>query len=193
MSNYIGNTSDRINWDNVIQLCQKQLDQADKNTVTSVIDRSEIKYTDDSKLLDSYRNVIGTWQKAGYNLEEIEWYDYYPGVHFPIKVQNIFSEIVQAKPLRVFISEVWPGKVVPYHWDVEDKESEWLSLYGSLHRYVCCIDKPRYGSVLAFDDYCFYYNNQGDVYEWKNYKDFHSTANAGEYPSYYFHFLGYKE
>lgn len=193
MSEYVGNTGNRIDWDSVIQLCQKQFDQADKNTVTSVVDRSEADASNDSKLLNYYRNLIETWRKAGYNLEEIVWYDYYPGIHFPIEVQNIFSEIVQTKPLRVFISEVWPGKVVPYHWDVEDKEDEWLSLYGNLYRYVCCIDKPRYGSALAFDNYCFYYNNQGDIYKWRNYKDFHSTANAGEHPSYYFHFLGYKE
>jgi hypothetical protein len=118
---------------------------------------------------------------------------YYPGVHFPQSVCDTFSNIVNAKPLRVFISEVFPGKVVPYHWDVEDKEDEWLEQYGNLHRYVCCIDKPRFGSALVFDDYCFYYNRQGDIFKWKDYKDFHSTANAGEYPSYYFHFLGYKE
>lgn len=192
MSVYVGNTGNKIDWDEIIKLCQQQIDSADKNTVISVVDRSEATASHDDKLLGYYRNIIETWKQAGYNLEQIVWYDYYPGVHFPIEVQDIFSEIVQAIPLRVFISEVWPGHMVPYHWDVEDKEEEWLKLNGNLHRYVCCIDKPRYGSVLSFDDNCLYYNDQGDIYKWKNYKDFHSSANAGEFPSYYFHFLGYK-
>lgn len=191
MTQYIGNTADKINWDNIIRLCQDS-DYPDKNTVTSVVDRSEAEASGDSKLLASYRNVIATWQQAGYNLKDIIWYDYYPGQHFPLEVQTIFSEIVQAKPLRVFISEVLPGKIVPYHWDVEDKEDEWLEKYGMLYRYVCCIDKPRPASVMVFDKEVLYFNTQGDIFQWNSYKDYHSAANGGEYPQYYFHFLGYK-
>lgn len=191
MTVYIGNTADKIDWDHVIKLCQDSNDP-DKNTVTSVVDRSEAEALGDSKLLASYRDVIGTWQRAGYNLEDIVWYDYYPGHHFPLEVQTIFSEIIQAKPLRVFISEVMPGKIVPYHWDVEDKEDEWLEKYGMLYRYVCCIDKPRHASVMVFDKEALYFNTQGDIFQWDSYKDYHSAANGGEHPQYYFHFLGYK-
>jgi len=193
MPKFIGNTTGIIDWDAVIALCKNNFETADKNTVTSVVDRSETDAATDDWLLDNYRSVIGTWKTAGYNLSEIVWYDYYPGQHFPIEVQDTFSKFVGAKPLRVFISEVFPGVVIPYHWDVEDKEKEWLSNYGQLYRYVCCIDKPRIGAGLFFDHGHLYLNNQGDVYEWDNYKDYHSSANSGEHPSYYFHFLGYKE
>lgn len=188
---YLGNTGNKIDWDNIIKLCQARSD-GDKNTVTSVVDRSEATAIGDEKLLESYRGVIGIWEKAGYNLEEIYWYDYYPGVHFPQEVCDIFSDIVQAKPLRVFVSEVFPGCIVPYHWDIEDKEDEWLSQYGILHRYICCIDKPRMGSVLTFDKEYLYCNEQGSIYKWDHYKDYHSAANSSEYKQYYFHFLGYK-
>jgi hypothetical protein len=191
MTIYIGNTDSKIDWDSVIKLCQSN-SNPDKNTVTSVVDRSEAEAIGDNKLLESYRTVIGKWKQAGYNLEDIVWYDYYPGHHFPLEIQTVFSEIVQAKPLRVFISEVMPGKIVPYHWDVEDKEDEWLSKYGMLYRYVCCIDKPRPASVLVFDKEALYFNKQGDIFQWDHYKDFHSAANGGEFPQYYFHFLGYK-
>lgn len=191
MTIYIGNTGDRIDWNAVITMCQHRNDP-DKNTVTSVVDRSEAEAIGDNKLLDSYRSVIGNWQKAGYNLDEIVWYDYYPGHHFPVEVQEIFAEIIGATPLRVFISEVMPGKIVPYHWDVEDKEEEWLAEYGMLYRYVCCIDKPRPASVMVFDKEALYYNTQGDIFQWDSYKDYHSAANGGEFPQYYFHFLGYK-
>lgn len=191
MTVFLGNTGDTIDWDSVIRLCQSSNDP-DKNTVTSVIDRSEADAADDNKLLGYYHNVIGTWKSAGYKLEDIVWYDYYPGRHFPLEVQTKFSEIVQAYPLRVFISEVLPGKVVPYHWDVEDKEDQWLDKYGMLYRYVCCIDKPRPASVLVFDEEALYYNKQGDIFQWNSYKDYHSAANGGEFPQYYFHFLGHK-
>jgi len=191
MTIYVGNTENLIDWDAVIRTCQSRNDP-DVNTVTSVVDRSEAEFSSDNKLLESYHNVIGTWRKAGYRLEDICWYDYYPEHHFPIEVQTIFSEIVQAKPLRVFISEVFPGKIIPYHWDVEDKEEEWLAQYGMLYRYVCCIDKPRPASVLVFDKEALYYNKQGDIFQWDSYKDYHSAANGGEFPQYYFHFLGYK-
>lgn len=191
MTIYLGNTGDKIDWDSVIKTCQSRNDP-DKNTVTSVVDRSEAQFSSDQQILNYYHEVIETWRKAGYRLEDISWHDYYPGHHFPIEVQNIFSEIIQAKPLRVFISEVFPGKIIPYHWDVEDKEDEWLKKYGMLYRYVCCIDKPRHASVLVFDDEVLYNNKQGDIFQWNNYKDYHSAANGGEFPQYYFHFLGYK-
>lgn len=191
MTIYLGNTGDKIDWDSVIDCCRHS-GNPDKNTVTSVVDRSEVDAESDSKLLNSYRTVIGTWKNAGYNLEDIVWYDYYPEHHFPLEVQTVFSEIVGARPLRVFISEVLPGKIVPYHWDVEDKEDEWLDQYGMLYRYICCIDKPRPASVLAFDKEVLYNNKQGDIFQWDHYKDYHSAANGGEFSQYYFHFLGYK-
>jgi hypothetical protein len=188
---YLGNTGDMIDWDEVIKTCQSRND-GDRNTVNTVVDRSEADAVGDQKLLGYYRQVIGTWEQAGYNLSEIYWYDYYPGTHFPQDVCNIFSKIVEAKPLRVFVSEVFPGVVVPYHWDVEDKEEQWLQQYGNLVRYVCCIDKPRFASVMLFDKECLYYNKQGDIFQWDSYRDYHSAANGGEHPQYYFHFLGYK-
>ena len=191
MTIYLGNTGDRIDWDAVIQSCREQ-GEPDVNTVTSVVDRSEAAFGEDQKLLGSYHDVIGRWRNAGYNLADICWYDYYPGHHFPLEVQTTFAEIIGAQPLRVFISEVLPGKIVPYHWDVEDKEDEWLEKYGMLYRYVCCIDKPRPASVLAFDKEALYFNKQGDIFQWDSYKDYHSAANGGEFPQYYFHFLGYK-
>lgn len=190
---FLGNTQSLIDWNDVIRHCNLNFQSADKNTVTSVVDRSEADAKNDSKLLSAYRRVIDNWKTAGYNLEQIVWYDYYPGEHFPIEVQDKFAEFINAKPLRVFVSEVFPGVTIPYHWDVEDKEDEWLETYGQLYRFVCCMDKPNLGAGLFFDKSFLYMNDQGDTYEWDHYQDFHSSANGGEKPSYYFHFLGYKE
>jgi len=189
---FIANTDNLINWNNVIELCQSST-TGDKNTVSSVVDRSEAEAVGNRGLLDSYRKVIGTWQQAGYDLNQIEWYDYYPGEHFDISVQDTFAKLIGAEPLRVFVSEVYPGVTIPYHWDVEDKEEEWLAEYGMLYRYVCCMDVPKPASVLMFDTEALTLNTQGDIYEWNHYKDFHSAVNGSDSPQYYFHFLGYKK
>ena len=125
----------------------------------------------------------------GYNLEEIYWHDYYPGEHFDIEIQNKFAKLVNAQPLRVFVSEVDPGRNVPYHWDVEDKEEEWLSL-GELKRWVCFIDKPRWGNVLILENQCFHNEIQGSIYEWDNYRSHHAGTSMGIHKQYLFHFLG---
>jgi hypothetical protein len=144
-------TKNYIDWDKIIRSIVPM--SGDKNTVALVVDRSEPVATE---LVIEYRTIIKTWQDANYDLEKIEWYDYYPGDHFDVEIQNTFAKIVEAVPKRVFISEVMPGRCVPYHWDVEDEEKEWLK-EGKLVRYVCFIDKPKFGHVFLFknmDSFC---------------------------------------
>lgn len=186
MPKYVGTTNGIIDWDPVVQLC-KDCNTGDKNTVTSVVDRSEAEA--EGTLLNSYRGIIDTWKNAGYNLEDIYWHDYYPGEHFDIEIQNKFADIVNASPRRVFVSDVAPGRNVPYHWDVEDKEEEWLA-QGELKRWVCFIDKPRWGSVLILEDEAFHNVEQGAIYEWDNYRSYHAGTVVGQYNQYLFHFLG---
>ena len=154
-----------------------------------MVERSEGNWKDDPNLLGKYHEIINTWDNAGYNLEEIEWWDYYPGEHFDIEIQNKFAEIVNAEPLRVFVSDVRPGTNVPYHWDVEDNEEEWLA-QGDLKRWVCFMDKPRWGSVLILEDEAFHNVEQGKIYEWNNYKSYHAGTSMGIHHQYLFHFLG---
>lgn len=187
MTKYIGTTKDLINWDSIIDSIIPR--SGDYNSVTSVVDRSESNWSEVPDLLGSYHEIINTWQQANYDLTNIEWWDYYPGQHFDIDIQNKFADLVNADPLRVFISEVMPGQCVPYHWDVEDHEEEWLKL-GDLIRYVCFIDKPKFGHVLIIEQECFYNSEQHLVYEWNNYRNHHAGTNCGTDPYYLFHFLG---
>lgn len=186
MARYLGNTNSIIDWDLIVDTCAN-CNTGDLNTPSGVIDRSEAEA--EGELLDSYKSIMNTWISAGYNLPDIVWYDYYPGDHFDIEVQNKFAEFVNAEPRRIFVSDVAPGKNVPYHWDVEDKEKEWLQ-EGSLKRWVCFIDKPRWGSVLILEDECFHMAEQGEVWEWDSYRSFHAGTNCGQHNQYLFHFLG---
>ena len=186
MARYCGSTVSIIDWDQVLKICIDS-DSGDLNTVTSVVDRSEA--SSEGALLTSYRSIIDTWKKADYDLGDIFWYDYYPGIHFDMSVQDKFAEFVNAEPRRVFVSEVFPGRMVPYHWDVEDKEEQWLK-EGSLKRWICFMDQPRWGSVLVLENQCFYNTEQGAVYEWNDYRSYHGAGVCGTHKQYLFHFLG---
>lgn len=202
---FIGSTEGLIDWDEVIALCKSATD-ADHNSVSAVVDRVEehvgsgeafgdykehMTQDDIKDLTGSYYDLIDIWKAAGYRIEDIEWYDYYPGQHFDISVRDKFAELVQAKPLRVFISEIHPGKYVPYHWDIEDCEKEWREL-GELVRYVCFIQDQKPGHIFTLDEHCFYNEAKHNVYRWNTRKDWHAGANCGFEPYYLFHFLGYK-
>ena len=187
MTKYLGTTKDLIDWDSIIANIQPRT--GDYNSVKSVVDRSESNWADDPALLGSYHEIIGTWQRANYDLTNIEWWDYYPGQHFDISVQDKFASIVNADPLRVFVSEVMPGPCAPYHWDVEDHEEEWLAL-GPLIRYVCFMDRPHFGNVFMLKEECFYLTEQHSIYEWDHYRDYHAGTSCGTHPQYLFHFLG---
>lgn len=188
MAKLIGTTDGIIDWDPIVDLCA-ECTTGDYNSVKSVVERSEGNWRDNPELLGSYHDVINTWDQAGYNLEEIEWWDYYPGEHFDIEIQNKFAEIVDAQPLRVFVSDVRPGTNAPYHWDVEDKEQEWLA-QGELKRWVCFMDKPRWGTVLILEDEAFHNVPQGQIWEWDSYRSYHAGTCMGIHHQYLFHFLG---
>ena len=116
-SKLIANTQGLIDWDEIVEICRNSND-GDYNSVKTVVDRSEGSWKDDPALLGSYREVIELWDNAGYDLNQIEWYDYYPGEHFDIEVETKFAELINVIPRRTFVSEVYPGRCVPYHWDV---------------------------------------------------------------------------
>ncbi len=192
MPKRLTSTKDIIDWNSVLMSIKPKT--GDFNTPGTVVERSSGELdnkTDPTsvKLKESYNNIMDTWTNANYDLKHIQWYDYYPGHHFSVDIQTKFSDLVKAEPKRVFVSEVWPGRCVPYHWDVEDKEDEWLK-EGRLVRYVCFMDKPKFGHVLILEDQCFYNIAQHEVYQWDSYKSYHAGTNCGSEPYYLFHFLG---
>ena len=184
MSKRIGSTNGLIDWDNIIKSIVPR--SGDYNSPSTVTDRVK---DDPNVNLGYYKEIMETWKNANYDFKNIEWWDYYPGEHFDSSVQDIFADIVNAIPRRVFISEVMPGQCVPYHWDVEDNEDEWLN-QGELIRYVCFIDKPKFAQAFILESECFYNVKQGEIYQWDCHRDFHAGTNAGQGPYYLFHFLG---
>jgi len=183
MAKKVCSTDGIIDWKAVIDSIKPKT--GDFNTPETVIERAS---TDPNAEPSSYDQIMDTWKRADYNFKNIQWYDYYPGEHFDIDVQTKFAELVNAEPRRVFISELWPGYCVPYHWDVEDFEKQWLK-EGNLVRYVCFLE-PRFGHAFVLEDECFYDIKEGEVYKWNDYRSYHAGTNAGAGPYYLFHFLG---
>ena len=184
MPKRVGSTVGLINWNSIIEKIVPR--SGDYNSPSTVTDRVK---DDPNVNLGYYKEIMNTWQQSNYDFKNIEWWDYYPGEHFDISIQNIFADIVKAIPRRVFISEIMPGQSVPYHWDVEDNEEEWLK-EGELVRYVCFIDNPKFAHVFILEDHCFYNVTQGEIYQWNHYRNYHAGTNAGEGAYYLFHFLG---
>lgn len=175
-----------IDWDAIV--CSIVPQSGDPISMSTVLDKSST-IKQDSKLRTSYQQISETWNAAGYNVENVKWHDYYPSQHFDRAVETSFEQLVNAKARRVWISEIMPGASAPYHWDVEDHETQW-SVEGDLVRYTCFIEKPTDGHIFILENQHFYNPAQHSIIKWNNHRQYHAGANCGFDPFYLFHFLG---
>jgi hypothetical protein len=131
-----------------------------------------------------------TWLKnANYNWSNVKWTDYNLE-NTKTNVIEKFSNLVNSRMLRCFISKVDPGVAVATHWDEGDIKFYDVADKEKISRYTCFIQEPMPGHLFVVEDYCFYKVTKGSVYKWNNHKDFHSAANTGFQSHYIFHFLG---
>lgn len=140
---------------------------------------------------DGAYEIYNNFKKANYNFSVIRWYDYFPGEHFDKSVEDKFGEIVNCKPCRSWISRVDPGYYAPYHWDIDEKENEYLRM-GSLKRFTCFITEPKFGQVMIVEDQCLYNQPVNTIYQWPSYRSWHAASNSGLEPQYLYQFLGYQ-
>lgn len=180
MIKFITNTSTIINWDTVI---------------SEIVDKPGRKITADKSCWNfdkpGYKEVYDLWTAHNLNTDSMQWINYYPGNDFNYSVVEKFSDIVNAQVARAWVSRVNPGCYVGLHWDVDDNEQEYLQL-GDLVRFTCHINKPATGQVVIVEDQYLYDQEQGNVYQWGSYKDWHSSFNCSLHPKFQFNFLGYR-
>lgn len=130
-------------------------------------------------------------KQAGYDTNgAIEFRHFKPEVHFDKEFVDIFSDYVKATPLVVFVSEIKPGRMAPWHFDIDPNEEE-NKKKGQLVRYHLHLSKPSDGHVFIIDKEVFYNIPQGNVYQWTNVSDWHAGTNCGLIPKYLFSFKGY--
>lgn len=129
---------------------------------------------------------------AGYTRgDSIEFRHYYPEHHFSTSFVNKIEDITKTKQLLSFVSEIRPGKCAPWHWDI----NPWLDDYpdGKINRYVCFIDKPKYGQAFMIEDESFYLIEQGSIFKYPSLESWHAGFNAGLKTKFLFTYTGIEE
>lgn len=207
MPTFFGNCKDIINWEEVNasleghegwydisrpddpiteeQLLAKTKSSLDDYFLTNPENKTQEYLTHIRTEADT---VMGNWLSAGYKYKNIFWENFRTGNELSESLATEFAKIVNAVPLRVFITRIVPGVTAPWHYDVLPDYSE----YGEVVRYICFIHKAIPGQIIAFKDVTFYNEDIGNIYKWDDTKQWHAAANASLQPYSLFHFEGYK-
>lgn len=135
-----------------------------------------------------FKEVSDNWTKAGYDESSIEWFNYYSGVHFDESYTSKFAEAVNATPVKVWVSEIKPGKCFPYHWDVDKDTSRYVE--GKMVRYHMYLDEYKFGHFFILENDYLSGHAAGDTFKWRDYRVWHAGGNIGAEPKYIFNFLG---
>lgn len=139
--------------------------------------------------------MIERFTAAGYKTDDpsITWINYYANEHYDEKINQMFGKFVgHTRYARAWISRVNPGATVPWHWDVDDGEQDYISK-GELIRFTCSINKHSPGQVTVIGNQLLYNGNIGDVYQWPDYRMWHGSVNCGLEPKFQFNYLAYKD
>ena len=182
MTKFIGNILDIFDCDKLISQTQKHSGETHRGHLPLPEDHPKYK---DFILQDTMA------KKAGYDTNgAMEFRHFKPGEHFDQKFVDIFSSYVKAIPSIVFVSEISPGKMAPWHYDIDldwhnDKDK------GEQVRYHLHLSKPADGHVFIVDKEVFYNIPQGNVYQWKDPSCWHAGTNCGIETKYIFSFKGY--
>ena len=150
--------------------------------------------------VDFYRNedgqfnhIIDLWQEAGYDkTESVEWINFYPGKHFDNNVVTEFETLTNTTCARAWISCIRPGKMAPYHQDIDDNIEEYLK-QGNLVRFSVTANNPSNGQIFIVEKKALYNQPQGTVYEWPHYLAWHAGGNCSFKPKFLFNLLGIKK
>jgi len=150
--------------------------------------------------VDFYRNtdgrfnhIIDMWQKAGYDKTgTVEWINFYPDKHFDASVVKEFEKFTGTTCARAWISMIRPGKMAPYHQDIDDNLEEYLK-QGDLVRYSVNACEPSNGQIFIVEDTALYNQPQGTIYEWPHYLSWHAGGNCSFKSKFLFNYLGIKK
>lgn len=136
------------------------------------------------------KEMHDNWKKWGYvDNDSIEYIQYFPGTHFDKSYSEKFGKLLNTLPLKCWISSIPPGKCIPWHYDIEKKEDEFIKL-GTIERYTVFIDKPEIGKIFILNDEVFHLIEQGSVYKWHNWKEYHLGFNCSSSIKFLMHYIG---
>jgi hypothetical protein len=135
-----------------------------------------------------YLKIYDLWKTSKFNMDAIKWINYYPKLHFQQEIIDQLAIYLKVVPLRSWVSRIDPGYFAPWHWDIDDNEVEFLK-QGYPKRFSIFIEPPVHGHIFVVDDDYLFNEAQGNIYQWNDYKDWHSGINAGMTPKYMLHLL----
>lgn len=182
MKKYIGNFNLQIDCDGILSDIKKHT--VDANNGHMILPKDNPFYIDSI-------NQTTLLQTVGYDASTVEYRHYQSGDHFSSDVTATFGQLVNATPLMCWVSEVRPGKCVPWHWDINPWELEHTQL-GNLVRYFCFISKPQAGHIFVTANDAYYMEPQGAVYRYEELHQWHAGANVGLAPKFLLTFTGYQ-
>lgn len=137
-----------------------------------------------------YTDVYQLWKDSNFNENSIKWINYYPTKHYDKNIIDDLANHLKVETIRSWISRIDPGYFAPWHWDIDDKETEYLSK-GNLIRFSCFIERPSMGHVFILGDQYYFNVPQGTLIKWSNYKDWHCGINGGLTSKFMLHLLAY--
>jgi hypothetical protein len=184
---YIGNFKDHFNFDDFIKVLKTKT--SDRRTHENPYGNSIETNFEIKKAKEHMGNL---WRDAGYmESPSVEWLNYYPGQHFETEIVEKFSKLVNAEPYNVWISSMTPGKCVPWHWDVIKDYQEYKD-DPRMVRYSLFFDRPQPGKVFVLGDESFHMTEQGSVYKWVKWDEWHLGFNCSLEQKFMFHYIGFQ-
>jgi hypothetical protein len=168
-----------INWDLVIESIEFPGGEVTAGLTVHDMEGQEASHQDE---------IVKEILKSNYDLNSIEWYNYFRKHLTDTNFIDKFSEIVNCAELDSWVSIVRPGKTVPKHWDI--CLADQLAGHKDAVRYVCFMSKPEFGQFLVVKDKSIYNPPQGSIVKWDNHLDIHGAANVGNNVFYLFNYIG---
>ena len=183
---YIGNCKEYFDCEKLIDSIKNQKG-ALRNSKTPYINPTLFEHPIYGK---NIQEIASSWERAGYlENDSVEYFNFYPNQHFDQSFVDSLAKQLDAVPCNSWISSMKPGKCVPWHWDIELREEDYKKL-GNIVRYTIFIDTPQIGQIFVLNNESFHMIEQGSVYKWRNWKEWHLGFNCGLEQKYLFHFIG---
>lgn len=132
-----------------------------------------------------YMEIYNQWVSANFNMSSIRWTNYY---EYGDLTEHICKRL-NVTPLRSWISRIDPGYYAPWHYDIDERENEYVNL--NAQRYSCFISESRPGHITIIGDDLFSSIETGHLIKWNNRLEYHTSMCACMIPNYMYHLISY--
>ena len=133
-----------------------------------------------------YMEIYTVWEESNFNMSSVKWTNYYEYGD----LTDQLSERLGVSPLRSWISRIDPGYYAPWHYDVDEREEEYLTK--NAQRYSCFISEKKLGHITIIGDDLFSSTETGTLIKWNNRLDWHTSMCACMIPNYMYHLIAYQ-